>query len=99
MLENHDYEVVAEAANGKEAVEMYKKFEPDIITMDITMPLMSGIEATSEIVKINRNAKIIMVSAMGQELMIKDAILNGATTFIVKPFLKEKMLEVLQSIK
>lgn len=98
MVENHDFEVVAEAGNGKEAVEMYQKFQPDIVTMDITMPVMSGIEAASEIKKFDKNAKIVMVSAMGQELMIKEAILKGATTFIVKPFQKEKMLEVLNGL-
>lgn len=98
MLENNDYEVVAEASDGVEAVEMYKKFKPDVITMDITMPKLTGIEALKEIKKIDKEANIVMVSALGQEVLIKEAIINGATSFIVKPFQRDKLLEVLNSI-
>jgi two-component system chemotaxis response regulator CheY len=98
MLEDYDYEVVAEASDGAEAVEMYKKFKPDVITMDITMPKMTGIEALKEIKKIDKEANVVMVSAMGQEVLIKDAIINGATSFIVKPFQRDKLLEVLNII-
>jgi two-component system chemotaxis response regulator CheY len=98
MLEKHNYEVVAEAADGQQALEMYKKFSPDITTMDITMPNMNGIEALKEIRKFDKNAKIVMVSAMGQEGLIKEAVINGASSFLVKPFQKDKLLEVLDSI-
>jgi two-component system, chemotaxis family, chemotaxis protein CheY len=98
MLESYDYEVVAEAADGKEAIEMYKKFKPDVTTMDITMPNMTGIEALKEIKLFDKDAKIVMVSAMGQEGLIREAVINGASSFIVKPFQKNKLLEVLDGI-
>jgi two-component system chemotaxis response regulator CheY len=98
MLETLNYEVVAEASDGAEAVEMYKQYSPDIITMDITMPNMTGIEALKEIRKINEKAKVVMVSAMGQEVLIKEAIINGAASFIVKPFKTDKLVEVLDGL-
>lgn len=98
MLENQNYEVIAEASDGAEAVEKFKQFGPDIITMDITMPVMTGIEALKEIKKINQNVKVVMVSAMGQEVLIKEAVVNGAASFIVKPFKCEKLLEVLDGL-
>ena len=98
MVEDHGFQIVAEASDGSEAVEQYKKYKPDIVTMDITMPNMSGIEALKTIKSIDVNAKIIMVSAMGQESLIKEAVLNGAKSFIVKPFKKEKLLEVLNGV-
>lgn len=99
MLNENEYKVVAEAADGLEAVEKYDKFKPDIVTMDITMPNMTGIEALKKIKEIHRGAKVVMISAVGQEAFIKEAVLSGATTFIVKPFQKEKLLEVLESLK
>lgn len=91
MLQNQDIEIVGEAANGLIAVEMYKELRPDIVTMDITMPEMSGIEALKLIKAFDSQAKVIMVSSMGQEGMVKEAIISGAKTFIVKPF-KEDLL-------
>lgn len=99
MVESYDFNVIAEAADGIEAVEKYSKFKPDIVTMDITMPNMSGIEALKKIIAYDNNAKIVMVSAVGQEAFIKEAVLSGATTFIVKPFKKEKLIEVLEGLK
>ncbi len=93
MLQGTDYQVVAEAENGKEAIEKYLEHKPDIVTMDITMPVMTGIEAVRELVKKDPNAKVIMLSAMGQEQMVKDAILSGARSFIVKPFKQEILLK------
>ena len=99
MVKDEDFEVVAEAANGIDAVDKYKIHSPDIVTMDITMPKMSGIEALKRIKEIDKDAKIIMVSAMGQEVLIRQAVLNGAINFIVKPFLKDKLLDVLKSVQ
>lgn len=99
MVESYDFNVIAEAADGVEAVEMYSKYKPDIVTMDITMPNMSGIEALKKIKAYDSNAKIVMVSAVGQEAFIKEAVLSGATTFIVKPFKKETLIEVLEGLK
>jgi len=95
ILEKNGYEVVGEAENGLVGVEQYKEKNPDIVTMDITMPEMNGIEATREIKKYNPNAKVIMCSAMGQQAMVMDAIKEGAIDFIVKPFNAERVLEAL----
>ncbi len=95
-LEKNGYEIVGEAANGKIAIDKYKELQPDIVTMDITMPEMTGIEALQEIKKIDPNANIVMVSAMGQELLVKEAIVNGAKSFIVKPFSEDTIVKALQ---
>ena len=95
ILTKNGYEVVAEAADGAQAVEKYKEVQPDLVTMDITMPEMDGITALKEIKKINPNAKIIMCSAMGQQAMVIDAIQAGAKDFIVKPFQADRVLEAI----
>ena len=89
MLQKYEIEVIGEAVNGAIGVEMYKQLHPDVVTMDITMPEMSGIEALKAIKAFDPQAKVIMVSAMGQEGMVKEAIISGAKTFIVKPFKEE----------
>lgn len=95
ILTKNGYEVVAEAADGAQAVEKYKELQPDLVTMDITMPEMDGIAALKEIKKINSNAKVIMCSAMGQQAMVIDAIQAGAKDFIVKPFQADRVLEAI----
>ncbi|MFD1735826.1 response regulator [Bacillus salitolerans] len=95
ILSKNGYEVVGEAADGVQAVEQYKEFSPDLVTMDITMPEMDGITALKEIKKINPNAKVIMCSAMGQQAMVIDAIQAGAKDFIVKPFQADRVLEAI----
>jgi len=99
MLQKHNFEVVGEAGNGREAVEQYNKLKPDIVTMDITMPEMDGLEALKVIRKMDSASKIVMVSAVGKEDAVREAILNGATNFIVKPFKEDKVIEVLSKIK
>lgn len=91
-----DFEVVGEAANGIEAVEKYKELKPDIVTLDITMPEMDGLEALKQIIQLNPSAKVIMCSAMGQQGMVLDAIQNGAKDFVVKPFQSDRVLEALR---
>lgn len=98
ILTKNGYEVVAEAANGVEAVELYKSHQPDLVTMDITMPEMDGIEAVKQIKAINPAAKVIMCSAMGQQSMVMDAIKAGANDFIVKPFQADRVLEAVKKI-
>ncbi len=98
ILEKNGYEVIGEAENGAVGVERYKDLQPDIVTMDITMPEMGGIEALKAIKEYDSAAKVIMVSAMGQEFMVKDAIMSGAQTFIVKPFKEEFIVETLVKI-
>src|SRR5665648_797609 len=88
-------EIVGEAANGAIGVEMYKELRPDVVTMDITMPEMSGLEALKAIKAFDPQAKVIMVSAMGQEGVVKESIINGAKTFIVKPFKEEFLYQTI----
>lgn len=95
ILTKNGYQVVGEAADGAQAVELYKEHHPDLVTMDITMPEMDGITALKEIKKINPNAKVIMCSAMGQQAMVIDAIQAGAKDFIVKPFQADRVLEAI----
>ncbi|MFD0672339.1 response regulator [Cohnella sp. GCM10027633] len=90
------HEVVGEAENGKVAVQKYQELQPDIVTMDITMPEMEGIEAVREIKKQHAAAKIVMCSAMGQQGMVVQAIQAGAKDFVVKPFQSDRVLEALR---
>lgn len=98
ILEENGYEVVGEANNGIKAVELYKSEKPDVVTMDITMPDMDGIEAVKAIKNIDPAAKIIMCSAMGQQTMVMDAIKAGAKDFIVKPFQADRVLEAIKKV-
>ncbi len=98
ILQKNGFEVVGEASNGVEAVNLYKKERPDVVTMDITMPDMDGIEAVKEIRTFDANAKIIMCSAMGQQSMVMDAIKSGAKDFIVKPFQADRVLEAIRKV-
>ncbi len=98
ILKSGGYEVVAEAANGKESVDQYKKTKPDIVTMDIIMPEMGGIDAVKEIVGHDKKARILMVSAMGQQQLVVEAIQAGAKDFIVKPFESSRVLSALERI-
>lgn len=90
------FEIAGEAVNGKDAIEKFKACTPDIVTMDITMPEMDGLEALKQIVKINGSAKVIMCSAIGQQANVLEAIKSGAKDFIVKPFQPERVIEALQ---
>ncbi|NEU29734.1 response regulator [bacterium LRH843] len=98
ILSKNGFEVVGEAANGLEAVEKYKELNPDLVTMDITMPEMDGIQALKEIKKMDAGAKVIMCSAMGQQAMVIDAIQSGAKDFIVKPFQADRVLEAIKKV-
>ena len=86
ILTKGGHEVVGEAENGKQAVDKYKELKPDLVTMDITMPEMDGIEALKAIKAEDPNANVIMCSAMGQQAMVLEAIQAGAKDFVVKPF-------------
>ncbi|MCM3130995.1 MULTISPECIES: response regulator [unclassified Paenibacillus] len=92
------HEVIAEASNGVEAVAQYHLHKPDIVTMDITMPEMDGIQAVKEIKKSFPEAKIIMCSAMGQQAMVIKAIQSGANDFVVKPFQADRVLESVDKV-
>ncbi len=95
ILTKNGFEVVGEASDGAQAVELYKELSPDLVTMDITMPEMDGITALKEIKKIDPNARVVMCSAMGQQAMVIDAIQAGAKDFIVKPFQADRVLEAI----
>ena len=98
ILEKNGYDVIGEASNGLVAVDLYKKEKPDVVTMDITMPDMDGIEAVKQIRAFDPNAKIIMCSAMVQQSMVMDAIKSGAKDFIVKPFQADRVLEAIKKV-
>ncbi len=92
------FELAGEAANGREAVVLYQQVKPDLVTMDIVMPKMNGIDAVKEIRNLDPDAKIIMVSAMGQQGMVIDAIQAGARDFIIKPFQPPRIQEALRRV-
>ncbi len=98
ILTQAGYEVVGEAESGAQAVEKYRQLKPDLVTMDIVMPEMGGIEAVREICKDNPQAKILMCSAMGQQALVVEAIQAGAKDFVVKPFQPSRVLEAVQRL-
>ncbi|MFZ5644584.1 MAG: response regulator [Bacillota bacterium] len=98
ILLKNGYEVAGEAENGKIAVDMYRESKPDLVTMDITMPEMEGIDAVKAIRAIDPGASIIMCSAMGQQSMVMDAIQAGAKDFIVKPFQQDRLLQAIERV-
>jgi two-component system, chemotaxis family, chemotaxis protein CheY len=93
ILTGAGYEVVGQAENGTQAVSMYRQLRPDLVTMDIVMPDMGGIDAVREIIEEHPDAKILMCSAMGQQALVKQAMDAGARDFIVKPFQPSRVLE------
>lgn len=98
MLEKNGFEIVGEAENGEIGVKKYMETHPDVVTMDITMPDMTGLEALKAIRQFDPNAKVVMVSAMGQEGIVRDAIISGAKSFIVKPYKEEQIVSTLTKI-
>jgi two-component system chemotaxis response regulator CheY len=90
--------VLGEAENGKMAVELYQKLNPDLVTMDIIMPEMGGIEAVKKIIEIDPQARILMCSAMGQQALVTEAIQAGAKDFVIKPFQPSRVLEAVQRV-
>ena len=85
------YQIVGEAANGREAVEKYRELAPDVVLLDITMPEMNGLAAMQEILALDPRARVLICSAIGQQSMILEAIKAGARDFIVKPFKPERL--------
>lgn len=98
MLTEAGHQVVAEASNGIEAYKEYAKHMPDLVTMDITMPVMSGIDAVKKIIATYPAANIIMISALDQKSMVFEAIQNGAKHYILKPITMDKILETIDDV-
>ena len=98
-VESLGHTVVSEAENGKEAVDAYKENNPDVVFIDMVMPVMNGLEAIASIMEFDKSAKIIMCSSMGHATYVQEAILKGARDFIVKPFNPDKIKESLSKLK
>lgn len=98
FLKENGYEDVVEAENGVVGVEKYEECQPDLVTMDITMPIMDGLEALEAIMKLDQNAKVIMVTAAGQESKVTTAIKQGASEFVTKPFDKTALLDAVNKV-
>jgi len=101
ILKKEGIEVCGEAENGKEAVDKYQQVKPDLVTMDIVMPKMEeidGVAAVKEIMKIDPQAKVIMVSAMGQHSLVVEAIQAGAKDFVTKPFQPSRVIEAVKRV-
>jgi len=98
MLEKNGFQVIGEAENGSVAVKKYKELKPDIVTMDITMPEMDGIQALREIRQFDSNSKVVMISALGQESFVREAVLLGAKGFIIKPFREDYVVKTLNKL-
>lgn len=92
------YEVVAETEDGQTALEDYRQAQPDLVTMDIVMPKRSGIEALRDIIREDPQACVVMVSALGQDSLVLEAVEAGAKDFIVKPFKEDKVLDVVRRV-
>ena len=98
ILTEEGYEIVAEAADGDEAISAYNDHHPDLVMLDIVMPRKSGLEALREIVTSDPSANVVMCSALGQESLVMEALDAGAKDFVVKPFKPERALEVMRKV-
>jgi len=98
LVEANGYTVVGEAGDGRTGIELYQQLKPDIVTMDVVMHDMDGIEALKNIMLHDPNANVVMVSAMGQSLFVRDAIVAGAKGFIVKPFGEQQIVETFSKV-
>ncbi len=98
VLIRHGFHIAGEAENGREALEKYKELRPDAVTMDIIMPDVDGIQGLKDIIAFDKNAKVIMISAIDQRDALKEAIRHGASDYVVKPFEDDRMITALKSI-
>lgn len=98
ILSNAGHTIVAEATNGELGVKEYKKRKPDLVTMDITMPVLDGISAVKQIIEFDPEAQIIMISSLDQKFMVLTALQKGARHYIIKPFSPEKVLKIINDV-
>ena len=98
ILEENGMEVVGEADTGAAAIKLYNELKPDLVTMDIIMPEMNGIDAVKEIMAIDAQAKIVMCSALGQQALVQEALAAGARDFLIKPFNPSRVIEVISKV-
>ena len=98
ILQNGKHEVVGEAIDGKQAVDQYQSLKPDIVTMDITMPNVNGIDSLKEIIASDPKARVVMITALGQGGKILEALNSGARHYIAKPFESDKVLEAIREV-
>ena len=98
MLENNGLRIIGEAENGKVGVDLFRELQPDLVTMDITMPVLDGIQALKNILELDPHASVVMISAMGQETLVKEAVLAGAKGFLVKPLKPETIATILNKV-
>jgi len=98
IVTKNGYKVIGEANNGLLGVEKYKELKPDIVTLDMVMDEMNGLEALKLIIEENPEAKVIMVSSMGQDVIVRDAIVSGAKNFLLKPFDEKQVLDAFDKL-
>lgn len=98
ILEANGHQVIGEAENGEIGIAMYQRLKPDLVTMDITMPVMDGVHALKSIVSHDKSARVVMISAMGQQDMVIEAVMAGAKGFIVKPFKDEAVIKAISQV-
>ena len=98
ILQQAGFEVCGEAETGAQAVAQYKALKPDLVTMDIVMPDMGGIDAVRQITSFDPAAKVVMCSAMGQQALVNEALQAGASDFVVKPFQPNRVIEAVQRV-
>ncbi len=98
ILSARGFKVVGEAENGEMAIELYQDLQPDVVTMDLVMPVMNGVDATKRILNINPDARVVILSAMMQENLVADAIMAGAKDYIIKPFQTDEVMKVMNQV-
>lgn len=98
IVEGMDMSVIGEAVNGDEAIALYRQFNPDLVLLDITMPVMDGTEALDSILKYDAQAKVVMITALGQREQVLKAVKAGALDFIIKPFDQERVQDTLRRV-